>query len=60
MHQRAPEQCSNKTCTNLNDLQELVLERIRVYVADYFDPEKLPCRNRMTPSGSGSRQSVTS
>ena len=40
MHQRAPEQCSNKTCTNLNDLQELVLERIRVYVADYFDPEK--------------------
>ena len=39
MHQRAPEQCSNKTCTNLNDLQELVLERIRVYVADYFDPE---------------------
>ena len=41
MHQRAPEQCSNKTCTNLNDLQELVLERIRVYVADYFDPEKV-------------------
>ena len=40
MHQRAPEQCRNKTCTNLNDLQELVLERIRVYVADYFDPEK--------------------
>lgn len=60
MHQRAPEQCSNKTCTNLNDLQELVLERIRVYVADYFDPEKPPCRNRMTPSSSESMQSVTS
>ena len=41
MHQRAPEVCGNKTCTNLNDLQELVLERIRVYVADYFDPEKV-------------------
>lgn len=41
MHQRAPEQCSNKTCTNLDDLQVLVLERIRAYVADYFDPEKV-------------------
>ena len=49
MHQRAPEQCSNKTCTNLNDLQELVLERIRVYVADYFDPEKATLPERDDP-----------
>ncbi len=41
MHQRAPERCGNKTCTNLDDLQELVLRRIREYVEDYFDPEKV-------------------
>ena len=41
MHQRAPEQCGNKTCTNLTDLQNVVLQRIRVYVSDWFDPEKV-------------------
>ena len=41
MHQRAPEQCSNKTCTNLTDLQNVVLQRIRAYVSDWFDPEKV-------------------
>mgnify|MGYP004538423439 FL=1 len=41
MHQRAPERCGNKTCTNLDDLQELVLRRIREYVEDYFDPETM-------------------
>ena len=41
MHQRAPEQCGNKTCTNLTDLQNVVLQRIRAYVSDWFDPEKV-------------------
>ena len=41
MHQRAPEVCGNKTCTNLTDLQNVVLQRIRAYVSDWFDPEKV-------------------
>ena len=41
MHQRAPKQCGNKTCTNLTDLQNVVLQRIRAYVSDWFDPEKV-------------------
>ena len=41
MHQRDPGRCGNRTCTNLNDLQELVLRRIREYAEDYFDPEKV-------------------
>lgn len=41
MHQRAPEVCSNKTCTDLAGLQELILQRIRAYVTDYFDPKKV-------------------
>ena len=41
MHQRAPEVCGNKTCTDMNALENAVLERIRAYVADYFDPEKV-------------------
>lgn len=41
MHQRAPEVCGNKTCTEMNALENAVLERIRAYVADYFDPEKV-------------------
>ena len=41
MHQRAPEVCGNKTCTDMNELENVVLERIRAYVADYFDPEKV-------------------
>ena len=41
MHQRAPKRCGNKTCTNLDDLQELVLRHIREYAAEYFDPEKV-------------------
>ena len=41
MHQRAPERCGNRTCTNLDELQKLVLERIRACAADQFDPEKI-------------------
>ena len=41
MHQHAPKQCGNKTCTNLTDLQNVVLQRIRAYVSDWFDPEKV-------------------
>ena len=41
MHQRAPEVCGNKTCTDMNALENAVLERIRAYVADYFEPEKV-------------------
>lgn len=41
MHQRAPEVCGNKTCTEMDALENAVLERIRVYAADYFDPEKV-------------------
>ena len=41
MHQRAPEVCGNKTCTEMNALENAVLERIRAYAADYFDPEKV-------------------
>ena len=44
----------------MNALENAVLERIRAYVADYFDPEKLPFQNRMTQSSSESMQSVTS
>ena len=50
MHQRAPERCSNKTCTNLTELQEVMLERIREYVMDYFDPEKVSLPDREDPS----------
>ena len=49
MHQRAPERCANKTCTNLDDLQELVLRRIREYAAEYFDPEKVELSRRDDP-----------
>ena len=41
MHQRAPEVCANKTCTDLNALENAVLERIRAYAAAYFAPEKV-------------------
>lgn len=41
LHQRAPERCGNKTCTNLNDLQELIRARIRAYAAECFDPEQV-------------------
>ena len=41
MHQRAPEVCGNRTCTDMDALENAVLERIRVYAADYFDPEKV-------------------
>lgn len=46
MHQRAPKRCGNKTCTNLDDLQELVLRRIREYAEEYFDPEKVELPRR--------------
>lgn len=49
MHQRAPKRCGNKTCTNLDDLQELVLRRIREYAAEYFDPEKMELPRREDP-----------
>ena len=49
MHQRAPKRCGNKTCTNLDDLQELVLRRIREYAAEYFDPEKVGLPRRDDP-----------
>ena len=49
MHQRAPERCGNKTCTNLDDLQELVLRCIREYAAEYFDPEKVELPRRDDP-----------
>ena len=49
MHQRAPKRCGNKTCTNLDDLQELVLWRIREYAAKYFDPEKVELPRRDDP-----------
>ena len=41
MHQRAPEVCGNRTCTDMDALENAVLERIRAYAADYFDPEKV-------------------
>ena len=49
MHQRAPKRCGNKTCTNLDDLQELVLRRIWEYAAEYFDPEKVELPRRDDP-----------
>ena len=49
MHQRAPKRCGNKTCTNLDDLQELVLRRIREYAEEYFDPEKMELPRRDDP-----------
>ena len=49
MHQRAPKRCGNKTCTNLDDLQELVLRHIREYAAKYFDPEKVELPRRDDP-----------
>ena len=49
MHQRAPKRCGNKTCTNLDDLQELVLQRIREYAEEYFDPEKMELPRRDDP-----------
>ena len=49
MHQRAPKQCGNKTCTNLDDLQELVLRRIREYAKEYFDPQKMELPRRDDP-----------
>lgn len=50
MHQRAPERCSNKTCTDLNALEETVLQRIRAYVEDYFDPQKVDLPQRYDPA----------
>ena len=49
MHQRAPRQCGNRTCTDLDDLQKLVLRRIREYAEDYFDPEKVELPQRDDP-----------
>ena len=40
VHQRAPQYCPNQTCTNLDALQALILERIQAYAADVFGPEQ--------------------
>lgn len=50
MHQRAPERCPNKTCTDLNALKETVLQRIRTYVENYFDPQKVDLPERDDPA----------
>ena len=49
MHQRAPEVCGNKTCTDMDALENAVLERIRAYAAAYFDPEKVPLPEQDDP-----------
>lgn len=49
-HQRAPERCSNKTCTSLDALQDLVLERIREYAASWFDPQQVELPETDTPA----------
>ena len=49
MHQRAPERCSNKTCTDLNALENTVRERIREYAEGYVDPEKVELPRRDDP-----------
>ena len=49
MHQRAPERCSNKTCTDLNALENTVRERIREYAEVYVDPEKVELPQRDDP-----------
>lgn len=49
-HQRAPERCSNKTCTSLDALQDLVLERIREYAASWFDPRQVELPETDTPA----------
>ena len=41
MHQRAPERCGNKTCTDMSALEGMVLERIRTYAADWSAPGKM-------------------
>lgn len=47
MHQRAPERCTNKTCTDLAFLQEAVRQRIQNYSENYFEPDQMvfPERN---------------
>lgn len=49
MHQRAPDRCPNKTCTDLNALKETVLQRIRAYAEHYFDPQKVDLPRREAP-----------
>ncbi len=50
LHQRAPERCSNRTCTNLDTLQELVLQRIRAYAANWLDPDAIPLPDPEAPA----------
>lgn len=50
MHQRAPTRCSNQTCTNLNHLDDMVLQRIRSYVQAYFDPQKMELPRQDNPA----------
>ena len=44
LHQRCPEYCSNQTCTNMEDLSELILTKIQKYVEKYinFNQIQLP------------------
>lgn len=41
MHQRLPARCPNKTCTDLNALQETVRRRMQAHLAAYFEPERM-------------------
>ena len=51
IHQRAPDRCSNSSCTPLEPLEALVLDRIRGYAAAWFELEALslpPVRDTLT------------
>lgn len=50
MHQRAPNRCGNQTCTDLNRLEDMVLQRIRSYVQAYFDPRKVELPRQDNPA----------
>lgn len=50
MHQRVPTRCKNKTCTDLNRLNDMVLQRIHSYVQAYFDPQKMELPRQDNPA----------
>ena len=60
MHQRAPEVCGNKTCTDMDALENVVLNVSGRMRQTILTLKKLPFQNRMTPSGSESRPGATS
>ena len=49
-HQRAPERCSNQTCTSLDALQDLILGRVRDYAASWFYPQQIELPETDTPA----------